>query len=86
MRGETSSQWESVMPARTDRFPAAVLARLISRRSRIVRDSPEVAPQQRATAELGKLIRKLRWIGMEEDAKRLEIALAGAASTRAVLH
>ena len=30
--------------------------------------APEVSPEQRAAVELVKRIRKLRWIGMEDEA------------------
>ena len=36
----------------------------------------DVAPEQRRTTDLVKRIRKLRWIGMEEEAARLQLALA----------
>lgn len=35
---------------------------------------PDVCIQQRASAERVKQIRKLRWIGMEEAANKLQIA------------
>jgi len=38
---------------------------------------PDVAPRQRAAADLIKRIRKLRWIGMVEEAEQLQVALAG---------
>jgi hypothetical protein len=34
--------------------------------------SPDSSPAQRASNELVKLIRKLRWMGMEEEAKKME--------------
>jgi hypothetical protein len=37
---------------------------------------PDIFAPQRASAELVKRIRKLRWIGMEEEAERLQIALS----------
>jgi hypothetical protein len=36
----------------------------------------DVAPEQRRTADLIKHIRKLRWIGMEQEAAKLQLALA----------
>jgi hypothetical protein len=36
----------------------------------------DVAPEQRRTTDLVKRIRKLRWIGMEEEAAKLQLALA----------
>jgi len=38
-------------------------------------DRDAIRPHQ-APQELAKLIRKLRWIGMEEEAHRLEAAVA----------
>ena len=39
-------------------------------------DLVELSPEQRASVDLAKLIRKLRWIGMEEEAQRLQIVLS----------
>jgi hypothetical protein len=36
----------------------------------------DLAPEQQRTADLVKHIRKLRWIGMEEEAARLQLTLA----------
>jgi hypothetical protein len=36
----------------------------------------EVLPEERRAAELVKRIRKLRWIGLEQDAAKLQRALA----------
>lgn len=36
---------------------------------------PDVSVEERTSKELVKRIRKLRWIGMEEDAKRMESML-----------
>ncbi len=36
---------------------------------------PEVSAEQRASNELVKLIRKLRWMGMEEEAERARYEL-----------
>ncbi len=38
--------------------------------------SPDVSEGQRASNALVKLIRKLRWMGMEDDAERVQITLA----------
>lgn len=38
-------------------------------------DCPDVSPLQRGWADLLKRIRKLRWIGLEEEASRLEVTL-----------
>jgi hypothetical protein len=39
---------------------------------------PDVSADQRASNELIKRIRKLRWMGMEGEAERLQIKLVGA--------
>jgi hypothetical protein len=36
----------------------------------------DVAPEQRRVADLVKRIRKLRWIGMEQEAAKLQLALS----------
>jgi hypothetical protein len=36
----------------------------------------DVTPEQRAAREVVKLIRKLRWIGMEMEAEQLQLVLA----------
>jgi hypothetical protein len=46
---------------------------------------PNVSTAQRASADLVKRIRKLRWIGMEEEAERLQIALSGIPAANCVL-
>ena len=38
---------------------------------------PEVSAEQRASNELVKLIRKLRWMGMEDEAERTRGELTG---------
>jgi hypothetical protein len=38
----------------------------------------DVSAEQRASNEKIKLIRKLRWIGMEAEARRLQVTLDGA--------
>jgi hypothetical protein len=45
---------------------------------------PDVPTPQRATMELAKRIRKLRWIGLEKEADRLQTALSGVTSGRCV--
>jgi hypothetical protein len=45
---------------------------------------PDMSARQR-TNELIKLIRKLRWIGMEEEAERAETALNGVSPADSVL-
>ena len=37
---------------------------------------PDVSAEQRTSNELVKLIRKLRWMGMEEEAERVQTELA----------
>ncbi len=37
---------------------------------------PDVSAEQRTSNELIKLIRKLRWMGMEEEAERVQTELA----------
>jgi hypothetical protein len=44
----------------------------------------DMPPRQQAS-ELIKLIRKLRWMGMEEDAERAETALGGISPAHSVL-
>ena len=36
---------------------------------------PDVSAEQKASIELLKRVRKLRWIGMEDEARRLQAAL-----------
>jgi hypothetical protein len=38
---------------------------------------PDVSAEQRASNEMVKLIRKLRWMGMEGEARLLQISLDG---------
>ena len=38
---------------------------------------PDVSAEQRASSDMIKLIRKLRWMGMESEAKRLQGSIAG---------
>jgi len=42
----------------------------------------DVTPEQRAAREVVKLIRKLRWIGMEQEAEQLQTALSGFPSDK----
>jgi hypothetical protein len=39
----------------------------------------DITPEQKAAPEVVKLIRKLRWIGMEREAEQLQTALGGFA-------
>jgi hypothetical protein len=41
-----------------------------------VRDDPAIAVHGKSPQEWAKLLRKLRWIGMEGEARRLELALS----------
>lgn len=43
---------------------------------------PDVSPDERASSELLKRIRKLRWIGMEHEAQQLQAKLNGDASVQ----
>ena len=40
-----------------------------------VRERPDVSAEQRTSSELAKLIRKLRWIGMEAEAEQMQFVL-----------
>jgi hypothetical protein len=44
---------------------------------RRLKDVPDVSADQRASNEMIKLIRKLRWMGMEGEAEQLRSALIG---------
>jgi len=48
---------------------------------------PDVSSEQRKSNELVRLIRKLRWMGMEEEAKRVqaEVAQCGVEPADSVL-
>jgi hypothetical protein len=46
---------------------------------------PDVSGEQRTTGELVKRIRKLRWMGMEIEAKRLQVTLCRLQQTDSVL-
>jgi hypothetical protein len=35
-------------------------------------ERPEVSAEQRASSDLAKRVRKLRWMGMEEEARQLQ--------------
>jgi hypothetical protein len=39
-----------------------------------MQERPDVSGEERESSELVKRIRKLRWIGMEEEAGRMQIA------------
>jgi hypothetical protein len=42
-----------------------------------LKDLPDVSADQRVSNDMIKLIRKLRWVGMESEAERLRSVLAG---------
>jgi hypothetical protein len=42
-----------------------------------VQELPDVSAEQRASNDMIKLIRKLRWIGMDGEARRLQGSLSG---------
>jgi hypothetical protein len=46
---------------------------------------PDVPPEQRSASDLAKLIRKLRWIGLEEEAKALQRSLRAKGVRESVL-
>jgi hypothetical protein len=46
---------------------------------------PDVSADQRAANELIKRIRKLRWMGMEGEARHLQIKLTGASRIDSVI-
>jgi len=48
-------------------------------------EPPDVSAEQRASNGIIKLIRKLRWIGMEGEAERLQIALAETSRLNSVI-
>jgi hypothetical protein len=41
-----------------------------------VANDPVISLNQRSPGEWPKLIRKLRWVGLEEEARRLELAMS----------
>jgi hypothetical protein len=47
--------------------------------------APEVTPETRAATELIKRIRKLRWIGMDEEADLLQLQLESCCVAPAVV-
>ncbi len=46
---------------------------------------PDVSAEQRASNDKIKLIRKLRWIGLEREARRLQGAIPAAAQADSVI-
>jgi hypothetical protein len=49
-------------------------------------ESPDVSTEQRRSSELVKRIRKLRWMGLEGEARRMQVQLALCGGTRADCH
>lgn len=48
-------------------------------------DDPTTALEHATSDELVRLIRKLRWVGMDSDAEALQILLRGLEATDSVL-
>ena len=46
---------------------------------------PDVSYPQRASADLAKRIRKLRWIGLDEEVNQLQTLLSGMPSEHRVV-
>jgi hypothetical protein len=46
-------------------------------------ECPDVSIEQRRSSELVKRIRKLRWMGLEGEARRMQVQLASCDGTRA---
>jgi hypothetical protein len=46
--------------------------------SRAAEAIPDVPPEQRRVTDLVKRIRKLRWLGLEQEAAELQLALSRA--------
>jgi hypothetical protein len=46
---------------------------------------PDVSTEQRASNEFVKLVRKLRWMGMETEAKQVELAMCRLPAVDTVL-
>ena len=46
--------------------------------------APDVSPEQKSAAELVKRIRKLRWMGMEDEAHLVQVELASRGLVPAV--
>jgi hypothetical protein len=52
------------------------------KRAQLAHRVVDVTPEQKAAREVVKLIRKLRWIGMEQEAEQLQTALSGFPSDK----
>ena len=55
---------------------------MIRKRAQLVHRAVDVSPEQKAAREVVKLIRKLRWIGLEREAEQLQAALGGFPSDK----
>lgn len=51
----------------------------------VLNERPDVSSRQQASEEFVKRIRKLRWIGMEEEAERLQIVLQSFPAENCIL-
>ena len=40
-----------------------------------ITERPDVSVEERTSSELVKLVKKLRWIGMEEEAEQVQVVL-----------
>jgi hypothetical protein len=49
-----------------------------------VREQPEVSEEERASIELLKRIRKLRWMGMQKEAEEMQLVLKMQLPTRPI--
>ena len=43
-----------------------------------IQEHPDVSAEERAASELIKRIRKLRWMGMDEEAQQMQVVLRRA--------
>jgi hypothetical protein len=55
---------------------------MVRKRTQLAHRVVDVTPEQKAACEVVKLIRKLRWIGLEREAEQLQAALSGFPSDR----
>jgi len=56
--------------------------KMIRKRAQLAHRVVDVTPEQKAAREVVKLIRKLRWIGLEREAEQLQAALGGFPSDK----
>jgi len=52
------------------------------KRAQLTHQVVDVTPEQKAAREVVKLIRKLRWIGLEREAEQLQTVLGGFSSDK----